>query len=191
MLRSMFVVLAGLGVLVNAAPASAQEIFCTVTGSKQGKFPGDPGVGAAFQIPVLFLSQDIARPFEPISGLPTGVKTHKPFTIVKELDASSIQFFVAAATNETLNVVDCTFYRAFRNGGVGGGGIRGRAYFKIHLTNAHIVDYKDAGDGIDGTASGDERERISLTYERIELTSFDANGNATGMGEDFWSGSVG
>lgn len=180
MLRLVFVVLAGLAVLANAAPAPAQEILCTVTDAKQVKFPGDPGFGAN-QIPVLFLTQEISRPFDTGSGLGTGVVTHKPVTIVKELDASSIRFFMAAVSNERLNLVTCTFYhRNYRNGG---GTHELGAYFKIALHNAHIVDYKDAGDGINGTAPGDERERISLTYERIELTDLDTGTVA----DDYWS----
>jgi len=44
------------------------------------------------------------------------------------------------------------------------------------------VDYRDTGDGINGTAAGDERERISLTYQHIELTDLDSNT----MAEDSW-----
>ena len=95
-----------------------------------------------------------------------------------ELDASSPQFFMAAVDNETLQVT-CTFYRAFRSG-TG----EMRAYFKIALTNATIVDYKDAGDGVNGTAAGDERERISMTYQKIELTDLDSNKTA----QDDWLG---
>lgn len=176
--RFVFAMLAGFAVLANTAPASAQEIFCTVVGAKQGTFQGDRTAGkAASQIPVLSLTQEITRPFDAATGLGTGMRSHKPLTIVKELDASSPQFFVAAVTNETLRSVTCTFYRAFR-GGTG----ETRAYFRIVLTNAAVVDYKDAGDGINGSATGDERERISLTYQRIELTDLDSNTTA----EDNW-----
>jgi type VI secretion system Hcp family effector len=86
-------------------------------------------------------------------------------------------------TNETLKSVTCLFYHGFRSGtGSGAGGAR--AYFKIVLTNARIVDYRDAGDGVNGTASGDERESISLTYQRIELTDLDTNTSTS----DDWSG---
>jgi type VI secretion system secreted protein Hcp len=170
MLRSVFVLLAGSVMLaLSAAPASAQEIFCTVKGAKQGKFQDGSG---KFQIPVLFLTEEITVPTDPATGLPTGRRVHKPLTIVKELDGASIQFFQAAVTNETLSSVSCTFYRAFRNGTGANGG---RPYFKIDLTNAAIVDYKDAGDGVNGESQGDQRERISLTYQRIELTDLDTN----------------
>jgi type VI secretion system secreted protein Hcp len=176
--RFIFAVLAGFAVLANAAPASAQEIFCTVVGVKQGTFQGDRiGGRAASQIPVLSLTEEITRPFDAATGLAAGMRTHKPLIIVKELDASSPQFFLATVTGETLRSVTCTFYRAFRSG-TG----ETHPYFRITLTNAIVVDYKDAGDGINGAATGDERERISLTYQRIELTDLDTSTVA----EDVW-----
>jgi type VI secretion system secreted protein Hcp len=175
MSRFVWVVLAGVSLLGSAAPASAQEIFCTVVGAKQGTFPAASSVGGKpSQIRVLFLTEEITRPTDTGTGLSAGKLTVKPLTIIKELDASSIQFFTAAVTNETLPSVTCTFYRAFR-----GGAGEMRAYFKIVLTNANIVDYKDTGDGTNGTAPGDERERISLTYQTIELIDLDTNTTVT------------
>jgi type VI secretion system secreted protein Hcp len=182
MSRIVSLVFAGLVVLGSAAPASAQEIFCTVVGAKQGTFQGDrvgSGGGKSSQIPVLSLTQEITRPFDAATGRPTGARMHKPLTIVKELDASSPQFFKAAVNGETLNSVTCTFYRSFRSGN---GISEMHAYFKIVLTSAIVVDYRDAGDGINGTAPGDEHERISLTYQRIDLTDPESNTTA----EDFW-----
>jgi type VI secretion system secreted protein Hcp len=173
MSRFVFVVLAGFAMLGTTAPASAQEIFCTVVGAKQGTFQADRSGKTASQIPVLFLTEEITVPIDAATGLPTGRRMHKPLIIIKELDASSIQFFTAVVNSELLRSVTCTFYRSFRReeGGM-------RAYFKIALTNARIVAYKDAGDGINGTAPGDQRESISLTYQRIELTDLDSNGTA-------------
>src|SRR5215469_10857366 len=178
MARFLLVVLAGFPLLGIAAPASAQGIFCSVVSAKQGTFPGDRGAPQPSQIPVLFLTEEITRPTDAATGLATGVLTRKPLTIVKELDASSIHFFQAAVTDEVLRSVTCTFYRAFRNGT----GER-HAYFRITLTNAAIVDYRDSGDGSNGTVPGDERERISFTYQRIELTDLDSNSTA----QDSWS----
>jgi type VI secretion system secreted protein Hcp len=182
MSRRSCVLLAGLVLLGSAAGAYAQEILCTVVGARQGTFQDNSTNSAAArssQIPVLFLTEEITVPRDAVSGLPTGRRMHQPITIVKELDTASIHFFQAAVTNEPLRSVTCTFYRAFRNG-TGGSG---RPYFKIILTNATIVEYKDAGDGINGTAVGDERERISMTYESIEMTDLETNATAL----DDWS----
>jgi type VI secretion system secreted protein Hcp len=170
MSRVVLVLLAGFAMLGGAGRVSAQEIFCSVVGAVQGTFQ-DNG-NARSQIPVLFLTQKTSVPRDAATGLPTGRRIHEPLTIVKELDAASIRFFQAVVTNETLRSVTCTFYRSFRSG-TGGGAAR--PYFKIVLTNATIVEYKDAGDGINGEAVGDEREHISMVYQRIEMTDLDTN----------------
>jgi type VI secretion system secreted protein Hcp len=169
MTRFLNVSMAGLIVLGFALPASATDIYCTVVGAKQGPFQGDPVVrGNAAQIAVYTLTQELKVPFDPATGQSTGKRQHSPLTIVKELDKSSPQFFQAAVTNEVLKSVTCTMYRNSGNG-------QTRAYFKIALTNAIIVDIKNSGDGVNGAAQGDERERISFSYQKIELTDLDSN----------------
>lgn len=59
-----------------------------------------------------------------------------------------------------------------------------RAYCRITLTNANIVDYKDTAMASTAIRPADERERISLAYQRIELTDLDTNTSA----EDIASG---
>jgi len=176
MSRLVSVVFAALVVLGSVGPAAAQEIWCTVTGAQQGAFKGDPGGPAggksSSQIPVLALTQEITRPFDPTTGFAAGKRMHRPLTIVKELDASSPQFFRAAVNGEILNMVTCTFYRAFHSGG---GLNQLHAYFKIVLTKAIVVDYRNAGDGINGSAPGDEHERVSMTYQTITLTDPESN----------------
>jgi len=160
---------AGLMMLAVVLPASAGNIYCTVVGVKQGKFQGDPGAhGDTSQIAVYALTEDLKVPYDTASGQVTGRRQHSPVTIVKELDKSSPQFFTAAATNETLRSVTCSMYRNAPDGAT-------RAYYKIVLTNATIVEIKDSGDGVNGTAQGDERERISFAYQKIELTDLDSN----------------
>src|ERR1700692_2370700 len=168
MSRLVYFSVAGLMMLAVALPASATDIYCTVVGAVQGTFQGDAVTrGNATQIAVYSLTQELKVPYDPSSGRSTGRRQHSPITIVKELDKSSPQFFTAAATNETLKSVTCTLYRTAFNGT--------RAYYKIALTNAAIVEIKDSGDGVNGTAQGDERERISFSYQKIVLTDLDSN----------------
>jgi len=180
MSRFMYLLIIGLTLAAAAVPASATDIYCTVVGAKQGPFQGDPGLrGSTTQIAVYSLTQDLKVPFDAGSGLSTGRRQHSPLTIVKELDKSSPQFFTAAATNERLSSVICTLYR---NAGEG----QLRAYYKISLFNATIVEIQNSGNGVNGAAHGDERERISFTYQKIELTDLDSNTSAS----DDW-GSLG
>ena len=171
MSRLVYFSVAGLMMLAVALPASATDIYCTVVGAVQGTFQGDAVTrGNATQIAVYSLTQELKVPYDPSSGRSTGRRQHSPITIVKELDKSSPQFFTAAVTNETLRTVTCTLYRS------SGGAMH--AYYKIALTNASIVEIKDSGDGVNGSAQGDERERISFAYQKIELTDLDSSVSA-------------
>jgi type VI secretion system secreted protein Hcp len=172
MTRFVNLSIAGFVLLAVALPASATDIYCTVVGAKQGPFQGDlVARGNATQIAVYTLTQELKVPFDAATGQSTGKRQHSPLTIVKELDKSSPQFFEAAVTNEVLKSVTCTLNRNSANG-------QTRAYFKITLTNAIIVEIKDTGDGVNGVALGDERERISFSYQKIELTDLDSNTTA-------------
>ena len=168
MSRGLFVVLAGLGFLASALPTSAEEIYCTIT-ARSGTLKES---NASTEIPVLYLTEEVSIPYDASSGLASGKLTNEPLKIVKELDAVSPQLFLAAVTNELLPAVQCNFYRRSQTGQLQG-------YFRITLTNATIVDYKDAGDGVNGDASGDERERISFTYQRIQLEDLSSSTTAT------------
>lgn len=176
MTRFMRFSLAGM-MMLAALPASATDIFCTVVGTVQGAFQADPATRASpTQIAVYSLTQELTVPFDAATGQSTGKRQHSPLTIVKELDKSSPQFFTAAATNEVLKSVTCTLYRNSFNG-------QTRAYFKIALTNATIVEIRDSGNGVNGAVQGDERERIAFSYQKIELTDLDSNTTAV----DDWS----
>jgi len=52
------------------------------------------------------------------------------------------------------------------------------SYQYRRLINASIVEIKDSGDGVNGSAQGDERERISFAYQKIELTDLDSSTTA-------------
>jgi type VI secretion system secreted protein Hcp len=168
MSRFAYSALAGSILLTAALPAFAGNIYCTVVGAKQGKFPADALRGVPAGIAVYALTEDIKVPYDASSGQSSARPQNSPVTIVKELDASSPLFFEAAVTNERLTSVACTFYRTT-------GGEPMHAYYRITLTNASVVQVKDSGDGVNGSAPGDELERISFTYQKIEVQDLDSN----------------
>jgi len=119
--------------LSAASLAHAQQVFCKVTGQKQGVIAGDNTIrGLEDFIPVLALSEGVSSPRDPASGLPTGKRVHKPFLILKPLDKASPKLFMAAVTNENLTSVDCSIYRRT--------GAR-QQYFQIKLQDATITSY--------------------------------------------------
>jgi type VI secretion system secreted protein Hcp len=177
MSRAVFTAAAGLAMLALALPASAENIYCAIVGAKQGSIQSDSGpAGNSKLIPVLAFMQEVTVPYDQSAGLASGKVTHSPVTIVKQLDGASPQLFAAAVTNEVLRSVTCTFYRATTQAA-------NHAYFKITLTNAAIVEYKDNGNGVNGTAVGDDRESIQLTYQKIDIEDLDTNTSAV----DDWS----
>ena len=189
MSRIVSLTVAGLTTLALAVPASAEHIYCTFVGAKQGKFHGDHGLnGDPTQIPVFALTQEVTVPIDTASGAVSGKRQHAPLTIVKPLDRSSPQFFAAAVTNETLSSVTCLLYRDVERGAAP------TAYFKFVLTSAVITDVKDAGDGANagdergdrGSDRGTERERISFAYRRIEVTDLDSGTTAV----DDWTSPI-
>ncbi len=175
MSRFAYSLAAGMMALAAAVPASAGNIYCTVVGAKQGTFTDDAVRGNTTAIPVYALTEEVKEPYDASSGQASGKRQHSPVTIVKELDKSSPFFFAAVVTNETLRSVTCTLYRDV-DGAM-------HAYYKIALMNANVVEVKDSGDGVNGAAQGDEHERISFVYQKIELTDLDSNTTAT----DDWS----
>src|SRR5271163_526965 len=99
MSRFMLCLTAGLVMLAVAIPASATDIYCTVVGTVQGTFQGDPAThGTTTQIAVYSLTQELKVPFDAATVQITGKRQHSPVTIVKELDTSSPLFFNAAAS---------------------------------------------------------------------------------------------
>jgi type VI secretion system secreted protein Hcp len=167
--RFMNCLLAGLLMSAVALPAAATDISCSVVGSVQGTFQGDPATGGSTtNIAVYSLTQELKVPFDAATGQITGKREHSPLTIVKELDKSSPLFFTAAATNEVLKSVTCTLSHVSSTGQV-------RPYFKFALTNATVVEIKDSGNGVNGAAQSDEHERISFSYQKIELTDLNSN----------------
>jgi len=170
MARFVYSSLAGLALLALSLPASAEHIYCTFVGAKQGKFQGDHGLnGDATQIPVSAFMEELTVPYDSSSGLGTGKRQHSPLSITKTIDRSSPLFFAAAATGENLTSVTCTLYRDSERGGASS------AFFRIILTRAFIVDIKDMGDGASGDARGADRERISFAYQKIELLDLESN----------------
>jgi type VI secretion system secreted protein Hcp len=156
--------------LGTASLAHAQQVFCKITGQKQGVIAGDNTIkGLEDFIPVLALSQGVSSPRDPASGLPTGKRVHKPFVIVKPLDKASPKLFMAAVTNENLSSVDCSVYRRT--------GAR-QQYFQIKLQDAIITSYDiKARDDSDNDRDIDTgrgatlgtHEMIQFVFQRITL----------------------
>ena len=143
----------------SGAPTDPNAVDGTVsvTGARQGAFSTTP-------ITITGVSHEIVSPRDPASGLPTGKRQHKPFTITKQLDKTTPLFLNALVNNENLTSVLIGLLR------------NGQQVATIKLTNASIADY---------TANG-ENEHWSFTYQKIEWTWLDGGISAT----DDWEAPV-
>jgi type VI secretion system secreted protein Hcp len=170
----VFVFLAAVSALAwmgGSVPAKAKP-------GDQALGPGQPltrhtavlkGSGEELSFPVLTLAHEIISPRDAASGLPTGKRQHKPFSITKQVDKSSPALFKACIEGEPLNVEITTFLR------------RGGRYVPIvttRLDNAFIATI--------GPQSADDRptEEVAFYYNKISF-SYAETGTTV---EDFWSG---
>jgi type VI secretion system secreted protein Hcp len=140
-------------------PPDPDSVAATVmaTGAKQGPFSQTP-------IAVTAVSHEVISPRDPVSGLPTGKRQHKPITITMDWGASTPLFLNALVNNETLTSVLIGLLR------------NGNQVATIKLTNASVSDYVEQGD----------HTKISFTYQKIEWTWVDGGITAS----DDWEAPV-
>ena len=139
-----------------AADPNATPGTFSATGQKQGSLGTD--------IPLTGLTHEIISPRDASSGLPTGKRQHKPFTITKEIDKATPLLLRAYSSNENLTSVLIGLLR------------NGQQVATIKLTNANIVDYVAHG----------SNESWSFTYQKIEWTWVDGGITAS----DDWEATV-
>jgi type VI secretion system secreted protein Hcp len=120
--------------------------------------------------PVLALSHEIISPRDAASGLPSGKRQHKPFTITKQVDSASPVLFEAAIKGDPLAVEVTSFERT---------GARWRPFRTVRLENAFVGS-------IGPQSSVDDRptEEVAFYYNKIAF-SYAQTGTTV---EDFWSG---
>ncbi len=122
-----------------------------ITGQKQGAFAGGP-------FDVLGFSHEIISPRDPASGLPTGKRQHKPFTIVTPVGAAAPLLMNALVTNENLTAVTISF---FKPGTTTVGTM-------VKLTNANVASFRHACLMLYAGC-----ENVEFTYQKIEWTWVD------------------
>jgi type VI secretion system secreted protein Hcp len=126
-----------------------------ITGQKSGALPAVQLTGS---------SHEIVSPRDPASGLPTGKRMHKPFTITKVLDKATPMLLSALVTNENLTKVKLTLQEG------------GKDVATVELTNANLADYQAHGTS----------ETWSFTYQKITWTWLDGGITAS----DDWEAPV-
>lgn len=165
----------------------AMMAYMYVKGQKQGKIKGSvTQKGREGAIGVIGYHHSVVSPRDPQSGLPTGQRMHKPFTIVKATDAASPHLYAALCTNENLPEVTVEFWTPqIKPGPSAGSEVQ---YYTVKLTNAGIASITGMMPNIDDPAQHKYpmQEEIAFTYQKIEWIWTDGNVTAS----DDWEARV-
>lgn len=167
MSKKLVSVLAAMIVLAAVSPATAAgSAFLKIKGQKTGDFKG--GVtqkGREGWIQVLAATDELVAPRDASSGLATGKRQHKPFTVTVEADRALPLVFKAIASNENLPEVDIAFSRP-NNAGMD------TPFYTVKLTNASISSVKFVQPNTADAAqrSLPQQVEIAFTYQRIDWT---------------------
>jgi type VI secretion system secreted protein Hcp len=128
--------------------------YMTVTGQKQGNIKGTSKVHKD-AIDILGYTYEVISPRDPMSGLPTGQRMHKPIVITKNLDKSSPNLFTALCTNENLSKVQICYCTRLSG--------KTEEFLKLTLSNASIAELQVEGE------RDLPHETISFTFTKIEM----------------------
>jgi type VI secretion system secreted protein Hcp len=146
----------------------AYEFYVTIKGTKQGAFKGESIVAQhKDKVAGIAFRYSVKAPRDAATGLASGRRTHQPVTFVKEWGASSPQIFQALVTNEILSEVLFEFYKTTDTG-------EGEVYHTVKLINATVAELEQFCDNDakkDVQHDTHELERVSFTFQRIEIES--------------------
>ena len=147
----------------------AYEFYMTVNGTKQGTFKGESlRERHEGKISCLAFHYNVKSPRDSASGQASGKRTHQPVSFVKTWGPATPQFLQALSTNEVLKSVLFEFLRTNPNG-------EEYVFHTVQLTNATVseIDQYVGDDTQDQSHAAHELERISLTFQKIEIENKD------------------
>ena len=147
------------------------QILVALKGMKQGDFKADPGFhdlpgkAAHHQFETNEFYFAATSPRDPATGLATGRRVHVPVMLAKETGPSTLQFYQALATSETLPLVIFDCYGKDKAGHLG-------LAHSIRLTNAKVasLDFQMPNSRDPAQQHYGDHEQIALTFQEIEWT---------------------
>ncbi|HVU44834.1 MAG TPA: type VI secretion system tube protein TssD [Terracidiphilus sp.] len=160
----------------------ALNAYLTLKGQKQGAINGPvTQKGRENSILVHAFSNEIDSPRDPATGLPTGKRLHKPIRILKEVDKTSPQLWMALVNNENLTAWELKFWSVTATG------VEQQTY-TIDLTNASIASIREYMENNEESAKASLPllEEVTFTYQKIQWTW--TQGGITAM--DDWSAPI-
>lgn len=162
----------------------ASDLYLKLSGTNQGVISGsvlEPGLEGSIRI--LGFSHEISSPRDAASGLPTGKRMHRPFTIIKEIDCSTPLLHKLLVNNENIQQWELMSFRMTSKG-------KREKYYAVNLFNASVIGVNT--EVIRNERTGDEPhqmiETVSFSYRKINWTYFGADGPV--IAEDDWESPV-
>jgi type VI secretion system secreted protein Hcp len=148
----------------------ALNAYLRLKGQKTGEVKGSvTQKGREGKIMVIAASHSILSPRDPQSGLPTGMRMHKPFVITKEADKSSPVLYNMLVTNENISDWELQFWSpALASPGAG----QEVQSHTVKLVNANIasIDFRMLNNKNPDLMRYAEYEEIAFTYQKITWT---------------------
>jgi len=152
--------------------------YLTLEGNNQGKMEGDcTQKGREKTILVYAVDHTLEIPRDNLTGLPTGQRIHRPFTITKHVDPASPLLYQACASGEQMKTWQLDYYRINDKG-------QEEKYFQIKLEEAIVVSMHHYKPNVfdEALKNYHDMEDVSFTYSAITWSHTVANKEA----QDNW-----
>ena len=137
--------------------------FLEMNGESQGNIEGScTKKGFENTIEVLAFEHSVNIPYNKDTGIYTGIRSHRPIRINKEIDKSSPKLYQALCTGEILTEMTFSWYRAHKAG-------KPEKFYAVELKNATIAELSPwIQDSLDpGKDQLPHLEKMSIVYEKI------------------------
>jgi type VI secretion system secreted protein Hcp len=157
----------------------ALNAYMKLKGQKTGVVKGPVAQkGRENSILVFAAGHEIVSPRDPASGLPTGKRMHKPFTISKEVDRASPVLYSMLVNNENITELVLQFWTPSGTGAE-------NQHYTVKLSNARIasIHFVLPNNTLPETQRLKEYEEITFTYQKIQWTWNDGGISA----QDDWT----
>jgi len=137
--------------------------FLEINGESQGNIEGScTKSGFENTIEILAFEHSVVIPYNNKTGIYTGIRSHKPIQIQKEIDKSSPKLYQALCTGENLTEMIFSWHRAHKAG-------KPEKFYSIELKNATLVDIspwiQERHDMKNDHLP--HMEKVSIVYEKI------------------------
>lgn len=144
----------------------ALNAYMKLTGETQGEIKGScDQAGREDSLEIIGWNHEVVSPRDAASGLPTGKRQHKPFTVTHQLDKASPLLMSLLTQNENVTAWELRLWRP------SSAGVE-EQYFTVELANANVagIRMEMLNNKYPENMAHDTREAISFTYQKITWT---------------------